>query len=101
MPTKSYEELLIDELRDPDLAAEYLTATLTKRSIGSLKSALKKVIESHGGMSVVQEVAGLSGDEIEGILGTDSELKLRPLQALLKSLGLGISFYPEEGGSQG
>lgn len=101
MPTRSYEELLIDELRDPDLAAEYLTATLTKRSISSLKGALKKVIESHGGLEVIQEVAGLSRDEIESILGADSELKLRPLQALLKSLGLAISFYPEEGGSQG
>jgi DNA-binding phage protein len=96
MPTKSYEELLIDELRDPDLAAEYLTVTLSKRSISSLKTAIKKVVEAHGGLSVVQEVAGLSGDEIESILGTDSELRLRPLQALLKALGLGISFHPEE-----
>ena len=98
MPTKSYEELLIDELRDPDLAAEYLTVTLSKRSISSLKSAIKKVVDSHGGISVIQEIAGLSGDEIDNLLGAESEIKLRPLQALLKALGLGISFYPEEPG---
>jgi DNA-binding phage protein len=99
MPTKSYEELLIDELRDPDLAAEYLTVTLSKRSVSALKGALGKVIDSHGGADVIQEVAGLSADEIEGILGAEAEIKIRPLQALLKALGLGISFYPEEPGS--
>ena len=41
----------------------------------------------------------LSADEIEGILGAEAEIKIRPLQALLKALGLGISFYPEEPGS--
>lgn len=96
MPTKSYEELLLEELRDPDLAAEYLTATLNKRSLSSVKSALKKVVEAHGGAETIQEIAGLSAQELEQLFGSESDLTLRPLLALLSALGMSVCFLPEE-----
>lgn len=100
MPTKSYEELLIEELRDPDLAAEYLSATLSKRSLNSVKSALKKVVEAHGGKDALIELTGLSQKEFEHLFETDADLTLRPLLALLKGLGLTLSFLPEEPGPE-
>jgi len=96
MPTKSYEEILLQELRDPDLAGEYLTATLSKRSLGALKTALRKVVEAHGGTEALIELSGLTNKEFEHIFDPEGELNLRPLMALLKGLGLSIGILPEE-----
>jgi DNA-binding phage protein len=88
MPTKSYEEILLQELRDPDLSAEYLTATIAKRSLSAFKTALKKVVEGHGGTEALLELSGLSEREVEQLFNPETELSVRPLLALLKGLGL-------------
>jgi len=100
MPTKSYEELLVEELRDPDLAAEYLTATLSKRSLASVKTALKRVVDSHGGTEPILELTGLSSKELEQLFHPETDLTVRPLIALLRGLGLQLAFMPEEVGAE-
>lgn len=96
MPTKSYEEVLLQELRDPDLAAEYLSATMSKRSLSAFKTALAKVVEAHGGKEVILEPSGLNERELEQVFSPDAELNLRPLLALLRGLGLSLGIFPEE-----
>ena len=96
MPTKSYEEVLLQELRDPDLSAEYLSATMSKRSLSAFKTSLAKVVEAHGGRDVILEPSGLTEREIEQLFNPEAELNLRPLLALLRCLGLSLGVFPEE-----
>lgn len=96
MPTKSYGEMLREELRDPDLAAEYLTAALEVRSVEAFQKAVKTVVEAHGGVSVLLEITGLSQKTIESLFEPTSEIPFRTLLAVLKGLGISFSFFAEE-----
>ena len=56
MRTKSYESVLLEELRDPDVAAEYLTAAVELRSVSALRDGLKHISEAHGGLAPFSEI---------------------------------------------
>ena len=46
MPTKSYDDLLFEELRDPELAAGYLSESLRGGSLDVFLIALRNVAQA-------------------------------------------------------
>ena len=96
MPTKSYADMLLEELRDPDLAAEYLSAALEVRSVEAFQKAIKAVVDSHGGVDVLLEITGLSRKTILELFEPTSEIPFRTLLSVLKGLGISLSFLADE-----
>ncbi len=50
MPTKDYNELLFEQLQDPEIAAEYLSAAIEGGATDESLLALRNVTEAHGGI---------------------------------------------------
>ena len=56
MPTKDYEEFLFEQLQDPEMAAEYLSAAIEEGSTDEFLLALRDVAEAHGGGGVLSNL---------------------------------------------
>ncbi len=90
-PVAGYQEFLIEQLRDPEVAAEYLNACLEENDKELFLRAFRNVLTAYGGMTKIAKAAKLNRVSLykmlhaEGNPGFDNVLKL--LQAL------GIRFY--------
>jgi DNA-binding phage protein len=96
MPTKHYDELLQEELIDPEICAEYLTQSLLTGGAPSLLVALEHVIKAHGGVELLSEVVNLSPVHLEKILKGESPLHLPELLTIAETLGITLLFRPIE-----
>lgn len=96
MISKSYDEFLVNQLSDPELAAEYLTAAAEDGSREQLMIALRNVAEAHGGLGVIAGITNLNRQNMYKILSPDGNPTLTTLLALLGPLGLKLAFTSME-----
>lgn len=94
MPSKSYDDLLLSELRDRDFAAGYLTASLEERSIDQFLIALRNVAQAHGGLGKLAGETDLNRQNIYRMLSDNGNPTLNSLLTVLAALGLELSFKP-------
>jgi len=92
MPTKSYDDFLIDELRDPELAAGYLSEALRGGSMEVFLIALRNVAEARGGLGALAEETALNRQNLYRMLSENGNPTLANLMALLAALGIDIEF---------
>lgn len=91
---KSYEAFLLEELRDPELAAAYLTAALTEGSSEEFLLALRSVADAHGGVGAVAEAAQLNRQTLYRTLSGDGNPTIATLRSVLHALGMDLAFTP-------
>ncbi len=91
---KPYEAFLQDELRDPELAAEYLTLALTEGSTEEFLLALRSVADAHGGLNAVAEAAQLNRQTLYRTLSSEGNPTIATLRSVLRALGLEMAFTP-------
>ncbi len=94
MPSKSYDNLLISELRDPVFAAGYLTASLEELSIDQFLIALRNVAQARGGLGKLAGTTELNRQNIYRMLSNNGNPTLTSLLTLLAALGFELSFKP-------
>lgn len=92
MRTKSYDEFLLGQLKDTELAAEYLTSAIEGGSTAEFLIALRNVAEAHGGIAAVSESARLNRQTMYRTLSDEGNPTLSTLMSVLKVVGLNISF---------
>jgi probable addiction module antidote protein len=93
----SYEAQLIEALRDPTEAAEYLTAALADGDNDVFLLALRHVAEANGGIGRLSGRVRLNRVSLYRMLSARGNPELRSLGALLKSLGLRLAVEVNEG----
>lgn len=91
---KPYEAFLQEELRDPELAAAYLTAALTEGSTEEFLLALRSVADAHGGLGTVAEAAQLNRQTLYRTLSGDGNPTIATLRSVLHAVGLELAFAP-------
>lgn len=96
MPSKSYDEFLREELRDPEVAAEYLSAALEEGSVDQFLLALRHVADAHGGVGVLSDITDLNRQSMYRMLSERGNPTLASLLAVLRALGIDIAFRPHE-----
>jgi probable addiction module antidote protein len=90
--SKSYQEGLIDALKDPREAAEYLNAAIEEGQRELFLLALRNVAEARlGGMAQLAEQAGLNRESLYRMLSEQGNPALSSLDKLLHALGLRLS----------
>lgn len=94
MPTKSYDHLLVEELRDPELAASYLSEALQGDSMEEFLIALRNVAQARGGLGTLSEETELNRQNLYRMLSEDGNPTLANLLKLLAAFGLEIEFRP-------
>ncbi len=89
--SKPYRDELLESLRDPQEAMEYLNAALEEDDHEVFLLALRNVAEAHGGMAQLAERAKLNRESLYRMLSADGNPELRSLDALLHALGFRLA----------
>ncbi len=96
MPTESYDDLLIEELQDVEVAAEYLSTAIAGGSLEEFLTALRYVTMAHGGIGVLAEITQLNRQSLYKTLSDQGNPTLVSLMAILKAVGLTLTVKPIE-----
>lgn len=90
---RDFEDYLIESLRDPAEAAEYLNAVLEEDDPELLLAALSDVARAHGLTKVAREVS-ISRMGLYKALSRKGNPGFRTLTAILKASGVRMVFRP-------
>ena len=88
MKLRDYRTDLIQKLKDPDYAAEYLAQVVEEEDRAAFRIALKDIVEAGGGMSVMSKRAGLTRPSLYKVLSRKGNPTFETLRAILEPLGL-------------
>jgi probable addiction module antidote protein len=99
--TTSYQEDLIEALKDPREAAAYLNAALEEGDRELFLLALRNVAEAHGGMAAVSEKANLNRESMYRMLSKKGNPEIKSILTLLHSMGLKMSIEPTKKAAKG
>src|ERR1022692_1890016 len=89
--TESYKENLLESLKDPETAAEYLTACLDDGDVDVFLLALRDVAEAQGGIRKLAGRARLNRENLYRMLSGSGNPPLTSLDSVLSSLGLRLA----------
>lgn len=91
---REIDEYVRDFVRDPERAAEYLSAAAEEGDSAAFLVALKDVLAVHGNLSEIARAAGLNRANLHKMLQGNSSPRLDTLNRLLRAAGLRISIEP-------
>ena len=92
--TSDYNKFLAERLREPELAAGYLTACMEEGEEAFLLG-LKDVAEAREGMGSLAKAASLNREGLYKMLSENGNPRLSSLAAILDALGLKLQFSPK------
>lgn len=92
----SYHEDLIEALKDPREAAEYLNAAIEDGDKEVFLLAMRNVAEAHGGMSAVAKKAHINRESLYRMLSKKGNPELKSVLNLPHVVGLKISIEPKK-----
>jgi len=93
---KRYQDVLIQDLKNPEEAAGYLNAVLEEGDYRLFLVALRNVAEAHGGMLALSKKAKLSRPNLYRMLSKTGRPEIQSIHRILKSFGLALSIEPEK-----
>lgn len=89
--TESYRESLVESLKDPEAAVQYLNACLEDDDARVFLLALRDVAEAHGGMRTLSRGAHLNRESLYRMLSKSGNPSLDSLSAVLNACGLRLA----------
>ena len=89
--TSNYDDELMEALKNPDEAAEYLNAALADPNQAVFLLALRDVIAARGGMSDLAGKATLNRVSLYRSLSKRGNPELRTLNRMLTELGFSLA----------
>jgi len=94
MPTIDYKESLLEDLKEPDYAAGYLTAALEEGEDVFLL-AVRDVAQAHGGVGALAQATNLNRENLYDMLSTKGNPRFSSITSILNKLGFEITFVPK------
>ncbi len=91
----TYQEDLMEALKDPREAAAYLNAAMEEDDRAVFLLALRNVAEAHGGMASVAEKARLNRENLYRMLSEKGNPEIKSVLCLLRSMGLKLTIEPK------
>lgn len=89
--TEPYRESLLESLRNPDEAAQYLSACLEDEDAHVFLLALRDVAEAHGGIRALSRTAHLNRESLYRMLSRSGNPSLDSLAAVLSACGMRLA----------
>lgn len=99
MPTTDYKEWLLDQLKDLDYAAGYLTEAIEEGEAAFLL-AVRDVVEAHGGIGSLSKETTLNREGLYDMLSEKGNPRLSSLSNVFKALGLQIAVTKKMQGTE-
>lgn len=97
---KDYNKFLKAKLQDPEVAAEYLSASIEDGSVEQFLLALRNVAEAHGGVGVLANITALNRQSMYKTLSEGGNPRLSNLMTILDAVGINLSFTPQDEASE-
>ena len=92
----SYQEDLIEALKDPKEAAAYLNAAIEEGDRKVFLLALRNVAQAHGGMSQIAKKTHLKRESLYRMLSKKGNPEIKSIFNLLHAIGLKLTVEPED-----
>jgi probable addiction module antidote protein len=92
--TTTYQEDLVEALKNPREAAAYLSAAMEEGDQALFLLALRNVAEAHGGMAAVSEKTKLNRESMYRMLSSKGNPGIKSILTLLHSMGLKLTIEP-------
>jgi probable addiction module antidote protein len=89
--TNPYRESLLESLKNPDEAAQYLNACLEDQDARVFLLALRDVAEAHGGIRALSRDANLNRESLYRMLSKSGNPSLDSLAAVLNACGMRLA----------
>jgi len=89
--TESYRESLLESLRNPEEAADYLNACLDDDDARVFLLALRDVADAHGGIRALSRDTRLNRESLYRMLSKSGNPSLESLAAVLNACGLRLA----------
>jgi len=89
--TEPYRKSLLESLRNPDEAAQYLNACLEDEDARVFLLALRDVAEAHGGIRALSRTAHLNRESLYRMLSKSGNPSLDSLAAVLNARGMRLA----------
>ena len=89
--TESYRESLLESLRNPEEAAQYLNACLEDEDARVFLLALRDVADARGGIRSLSREAHLNRESLYRMLSKSGNPSLDSLAAVLSACGLRLA----------
>ena len=96
----TYQEDLIDALKDPCEAAAYLNAAMEEGDRSVFLLALRNVAEAQGGMAALARKARMNRESLYRMLSSKGNPEIRSIFTLLNSMRLRLIVEPKENGEK-
>lgn len=93
--SRSYQNNLIDSLKDPTEAAEYLNAALEDGEPEVFLLALRDVVDSYGGIGKLAASSSLNRENLYRMLSTKGNPEFFSLSAVLDAVGFRLAVEPK------
>ena len=93
--SKSYQNNLIESLKDPTEAAEYLNAALEDGEPEVFLLALRDVVDSYGGMGKLAASTSLNRENLYRMLSTKGNPEFFSLSTVLSAIGFRLAVEPK------
>lgn len=91
----SYEDSILEFLKDPEEALAYLRISLLDEDPRIFLTALGRVAKANGGITVLAKRTGLNRENLYRTLSSNGNPKLANIDAVLKALGMKLSVERE------
>ena len=97
--TKNFEERILNDLKNPEIAASYLDAALDDDEYDpeAFLLALRRVAQAHG-VAFVAKSAELGRESLYKALSGEGNPSIRTLSKVLEAVGMRLSVRPKEQG---
>lgn len=99
MPTIDYKEHLLEDLKDLDYAAGYLSAALEEGEDVFLL-AVRDVAQAYGGISALSMNTNLNRENLYDMLSEKGNPRFSSIKAILDQLGFEVKFAPKLQGTK-
>ena len=99
MPTSDYKEWLLEQLKDLDYAAGYLTEAVDEGEAAFLL-AIRDVVEAQGGIGLISKITSLNREGLYGMLSEEGNPRLSSISSIFKALGLKMAVTRKIEGSE-
>ena len=91
----TYQEDLIEALKDPREAAAYLNAAIEEGDRELFLLALRNVAEARGGMTALSQKSKLNRESLYRMLSKNGNPEIKNILTLLRAMGLKMSIEPQ------
>lgn len=96
MILRDFDELIEEELLDPEFASGYLQDALEEGGIPLFLLALRHFIKVKKGFSQVEKEIGLETETLDKICSENNDYSLNTIEKILRALGLKFSIVTIE-----